>query len=110
MDRINKKLKKRIMRRIYFAFFLRKATSVFAIEVYAFVFFAGVLLSSVSLKNIFANMPKLTDISALYTFYVSAFLNTELMVQFLLTGVFAAAFILFKDIIKSHNTPYRIAV
>lgn len=110
MEHINKKLKKRIMRRIYLSFFLRKATGVFAIEVYAFVFFAGVLLSSVSLKNIFANMPKLTDVPALYTFYVSAFLNTELLVQFLLMGVFAAAFMLFKDIVKLYNAPYRIAV
>ena len=104
MERINKKLKKRIMRRIYFMFFLRKMTSSFAIETYALVSFIGFLLSLVSFKNVFANMPSVTNVPALYNFYTSAFLNTEFVVQVLFAAAAGVLFLLVKDIIKLHST------
>ena len=104
MQRIDTQLKKKIMKRIYFAYFLRKVFNPFTMKIYALISFAGVLASQVSLVNVIANMPSATNVGALFRFYVSAFLNTEFAVQLLSVGALVAISLLFKDIVKTYST------
>lgn len=103
MENINTQLKKKIMRRVYLAYFLRKAFNPLTMKAYLIVSFAGFIASQVSLANVVANMPSVTNISALYLFSTSAFLNTEFAIQLLSVGVLIAIFLLLKDIVKTYS-------
>jgi len=105
MERINEQLKKKIMRRIYLTFFLRNVFNHLTVKLYMLTVFFGVSVSFVSFGSVFANMPRITDIGALYNFSASAFLNTEFVVQILFTGIVIAIFLLMKDIVKTYSTP-----
>lgn len=78
------KLKRNIMRRVYLAYVVK---TIFSQKVVKFIPFALVVveltpfLPLVSLQHVIANMPALTDLKALYSYEVSAFMNTELVVQ-----------------------------
>ncbi len=102
MENINIQLKKKIMRRVYLTYFLRKVFNPLAIKVYLLASFIGFITVQVSLANVFANMPSVVNIGALYRFSVSAFLNTEFAVQLLSVGVLVAIFLLLKDIVNTH--------
>jgi len=102
MQNIDIKLKKKIMRRIYFMFFLQKVFNSFAVKVYALISFVGFMIVQVSLVNVIANMPNMANINALYRFFVSAFLNTEFIVQALTLGALTATLLLLKDIAKTY--------
>jgi len=105
MENINTQLKKRIMRRVYTTFLIRKILSPLAVKMYVLAAFVGFSVQFVSVGNVVANMPRLTDLSALYNFSTSAFLNTEFAMQILSAGVLVAIFLLLKDIVKMHSTP-----
>jgi len=45
------------------------------------------MISQVSVGNIIANMPQVTNITAFYGFYVSALVNAEFAVQAILIGI-----------------------
>jgi hypothetical protein len=104
MGYINAKLKKKIMRRVYFIFFLRKISSSFSLKFYTLASFITFLILNVSLKNILRNMPNITDITALFNFSISAFTETEVIVQFFSIGVIIITTLLLKDISKIYNT------
>jgi len=87
MERINEQLKRKIMRRIYFMFAVRKALSPVALKLYAFIALLWFGVSQVSMGNIIANMPQVTNVSAFYDFYTSALVNTEFAVQMILAGI-----------------------
>jgi len=105
MEHINEQLKKKIMRRVYITFFLKKVFNPVAVKLYTLTVFLGVSVSFVSFGSVLANMPRVTDIVALYNFSTSAFFNTEFAVQFLSTGALLAIFLLMKDIIKIYFIP-----
>jgi len=105
MERINEQLKKKIMRKVYLTFFLRKVFNPMAIKLYMLATFLGTSVSFVSFGSVLANTPRITDIGALYSFSTSAFLNTEFAVQFLSAGALLAIFLLMKDIVKIYFTP-----
>lgn len=102
-------LKKKIMRRVYLAFFLRRMASPLAVKSYMLVAFLGFLVSQVSVSNVAANMPRVTDIAALYRFSLGAFLNTEFIVQLLSVGIVLAMFLLLKDMAKMHLAPHLVS-
>jgi len=74
-----------------------------AIKAYLLVSFVGVIALQVSLTNVAANMPSVTNIDALYRFSSSAFLNTEFVVQLLSVGTLVAIFLLLKDVVKTYS-------
>lgn len=110
MENINIQLKKKIMRRVYFSYFLQRVFNSFTLKAYALVFFAGVIVSQVSMTNVLANMPRLTEVNALYRFSASAFLNTEFIIQILSVGALIVIFLLLKDITKTYLTATPITV
>lgn len=72
------------MRRVYLAYAVR---TVFSQRAVRFIPFALVFieltpfLPFVSLNHIISNMPNITNLKSLYSYQVSAFMNTELVVQ-----------------------------
>lgn len=102
----NDKIKKRIMRRIYVLFVLRKLINARAMKVYTVTGFIYGMLSLVSVGNIVANMPQISDISGLLTFMTYALTHTEFVVQILIFGTLAVSLWLVKDIAQeSKMTP-----
>lgn len=80
-------LTRKIMRRVYFYYFLRTLyqprTIGFSILATGFL---G-LLFSVSVLAVFQNMPPLYEIRHFYQFFLSAFLATEWLVKFFVAGL-----------------------
>lgn len=100
------------MRRVCVIFILRKMTAPLSIKIFTlfFLFIAGNFL--VSVKDVLRNAPSWRQAGALYDFYVSAFLHTEVAVQILLFGISVLFIMLFKDILmnsKKSNMPKTIA-
>jgi len=94
------------MGRVYMIFFMKKLYGRIAVKTYALV--GLVLLQSelVSLKNVIANMPALTDVSALYRFYSYAFLNTQIAVQVAIIASLAVGLWLFRDLFRKEKLYY----
>ncbi len=85
------KLKRNIMRRVYFIYAVRTIFSKKAIKFVPIALVAAELtpfLPFISIRNVIANMSNAADIKAFYFFNLSAFLNTEFVVQ---TSVVALA-------------------
>lgn len=83
--------KKRIMRRIYFAYVLRRAREPVAREIVVLTFL--LLLSSffVSLRNVALNVSAVQDPGAMYHFFSRAFTDTEAAVKIIfMVGIFTA--------------------
>jgi len=104
-------LKKRIMRRVYAAWTLRQITSAPLVKLYIIVALVWQSSQYISAGHVFANSPGLSELSAYYTFFASAFSNTETSAQFLLVGTVALALWFARDIIARflHPTPKLVS-
>lgn len=79
-------LEKKIMRRVCWSCYLRRAINPFMVKIYALVAILVSIISTVSVANIIENTAHITNIAGLYSFYASAFANTEVIVQALVVG------------------------
>lgn len=104
-------LKMRIMRRVRWIHTLKRITHPAAVRVYVLsALFIGVA-SLVSVPNVLANMPALADVSRLYSFMVSAFAHTELVVQIGVLFAFALAVWVVRDVVRMIAAPHsRLSV
>lgn len=93
------------VRRIYY---LKKVVNPLMLKLYGVGVLSVGVASLVSVKNVLANMPALTDVGSMYTFTASAILHTEASVQLAL-GVLAV-FVVFilRDATKnfSHTSEF----
>lgn len=94
----NEQIKQRVMRRVYLIHSIRRAFRPFALKWVALCALAGFAAVLVSLENVYANMPRLTNVGAVSQFYFNAFIHTELIVQAVLVGTLALSYLLVKDI------------
>lgn len=92
----NSALSRRIMRRIYAVYVLRRVTSPTAFRVYSLAAFSAAMVSLVSVGNIIANLPT-GSVFALYDFSLYAFMHTELAVQLLVVGIVGFSLWLARD-------------
>ncbi len=94
------------MGRVYMIFFMKKLYGRIALKTYALI--GLVLLQSelVSVKNVIANMPAVTDISAVYRFYSYAFFNTHIAVQVAVVASLAVGLWLFRDLFRKGKLYY----
>lgn len=99
----NEVISNRIMRRVYVMFVLRKAISPYAVRTYAISISLAGVFSLVSIGNVIANMPALSDISGLTVFMLSALLHTETLVQFLIFGTITVGIWLARDILSGER-------
>lgn len=77
------------MRRIWAIFLVRKLTGATALRTYTLLFLALESKALFSVRDIFANMPSVVDISRLFIFYSSAFAETDAIAQTVLAGMVA---------------------
>lgn len=98
MDSVNKKLRNKIMRRVYAIWLFRRLSGPFAVE----LFFLGALSFGlsvyVSIRNVVNNTPSVFSPGAVAGFFASAFYQAEMIVQILFVGILASAVFLLKDI------------
>jgi len=83
----NVNLTKRIMRRVYFVYLLRQLFSPLLVKLYIILALLWQASRYVSWSNVFENMSGKLELSNLYTFTSSAFINTEATVQLTSTAV-----------------------
>ncbi len=96
-------LRKRIMRRVYTVWVLKKLTSPIAMKL---LILAGIMKQSfslVSVSNVIKNSPSFLDPVASSTFVTRAFLHTELSVQFLTLATLALLLWFIRDAIFKPN-------
>lgn len=96
-------LKKRIMRRIYVIFFLKRVFSEFALKTYAFVGLMWAGVSLVSVGNVFKNMLNVSGgLDDFYNFFTYAFLHTTMVVQMLFIGFIITMLSILLDLFGSN--------
>ncbi len=93
-------LKKRIMRRVYAVWFLKKLTSPIFMKFLILVGALRLSVSLVSVPNVVHNWPALWNIPANYHFFVSALQNTDNGVRLISGLILGLAFWIIYDIIK----------
>ena len=95
-------IKSRVMKNVYTIWFVRKIAPVLILEVLLFGVLALGIASVVSVGKIAANaVHGIGDMKSLVGFFSSAFANTTLMVQVLAFSIFAASFLLLRDMIRT---------
>ena len=94
----NLHIRKYVMRRVYTTYVLRQLRSPLALKAYMLLAVFLVFVRSVSLENVFANMPRTFEMGQVYSFFSSAFINTEMVVQITGVTLIAIAIFLAKDI------------
>jgi len=92
-------LKRRIMRRVYAVWILKRLTSPVFMKLLILVGILRVSLSVVSVPNVLQNSPSLlSDPVASYAFFNAAFWNTDIAVKCLAIAIVATALWLVRDI------------
>ncbi|MCR4283749.1 MAG: hypothetical protein NUV64_00320 [Parcubacteria group bacterium] len=91
------KFKKGVMRRIYAIWLLRNT---FNLRTGLLLFFAWQMTLYISFGDVFGNSPSFFDIPSMYSFMLSAFLHTEIIVKLFFVLISVLAFLFFKDWIK----------
>lgn len=74
-------LNKRIMRRVYTIWMLRKATSPRVVKSLILVASIWQIKDRVFVSKVLENMPNIADLQATYSFFSSAIINTQFAVQ-----------------------------
>lgn len=95
---MNDQLQKRIMRRVYAVFFMKRAVGPTALKLYTLMLASAGIVSLVSVGNVFANMP--ADIAGVLVFVFYALSHTEFIVQLFVFGTLGAALWLVRDIVQ----------
>lgn len=83
-------LKKRVMRRIYLAYLMRKARHPMSLQLGALLGLGLILSFLISLKNVVANALSVQP-SGLMNFFADAFLHTQIIVQVVAVAVIIIA-------------------
>lgn len=82
------KLRKKIMMRVYFAWFTKKIFNPLSIKAIVLFVFTWQIFVNVSISSVFSNAPSFVGgPNSLYKFFTYALMHTELIVQTLLAGL-----------------------
>lgn len=103
-------LKKKIMRRVYTIYLLKKIINPFAFKVYALAISVTGVVSLVSVTDILANIPNLGS-SSIFNFSYNAFVNTEITVQALVISLTMFMLWLIADGVRNilnNQTPVQV--
>ncbi len=99
-------LKTKIMRRVYTIWVLRKMTSPRAAKFLIVVTSVWQFKENVFVSNVLSNMPSLVNIKGIYSFFLSAILHTQFIVQAsILVGVLFSLLLL-RDFISKKELAY----
>lgn len=98
------------MRRVYFIYAIRKLARVFAVRISLLSVFVAAASFWVSVPHILSNMPNLFNVSKFFEFFVSAFINTNFVIQLFATGSILVLFYLIRDIVRILHGNRNIAL
>ncbi len=107
-------LRASIMTRVWTVYLLRRAADPAVLRLLLLSVACGLVLFKVSLANVWANMPRLTDPAAVATFYWGAFTQTEWLIKSLVLTLVALGAWLARDSrvlvwpAASRLNPYRL--
>src|SRR5258706_8161283 len=104
MNTLQTQSKRQTMNRVYAVFFMKKLYGRIAVKTYIVLGLAYLEAKMVFVKQIFANMPSITDVPAVYSFYSYAFLNTRFIVQITIVAAMFTALWLARDLFRKENT------
>jgi len=83
-------LENRIMRRVYFIFYCRKAIGKFALKIYLILLLLWGLFHNISFVSVFRNTKSIAvDVGSVSSFYKYAFIHTEFVVQTISVAIIA---------------------
>ena len=102
-------IEKNVMRRIYRARVLRFVISTDTLAIFIFVLALWGIGREVWVTRIFQNMPHSGNISALFTFWFSAFLHTNFIVEALSVLTFACVIFLAREVARTFSPPHIFA-
>lgn len=101
MRKLEEKLKKEIMRRVYTLWILKNIFNTFFLKVIIFLFAGISFLMRVSVSNVLNNLPGGGDIFANYRYLLFAFFNTDFSVQIYISLIVTiSAWFAFNSILK----------
>lgn len=98
---MNYALKKRIMRKVYTVYALRKILSKTAFKIYVAVALLFGIKVFIHVSAVIRNLPNFRNLSGLYNFLLYAVVNTEVAVQFIIFGITALVVWIMKDMVKN---------
>jgi len=96
-----KTLEQKVMARVRRMYYIRKAVSPTALKMYTLVGTALGLVSLVSVTNVIANMPSPLSMLNFFSFFSSAFRNTEATVQVLFAGLCVFTALVLRDVFQA---------
>ncbi|MFQ5662069.1 MAG: hypothetical protein ACE5F2_02345 [Candidatus Paceibacteria bacterium] len=94
-------MKKRIMRRVYAVYALKRVLSRTAFKIYVAVALLFGIKTFIHVAAVAENMPDFSNLSGLYNFSLQAVVNTEITVQFIVFGVVALVVWTMRDAVKN---------
>ena len=94
-------LRQRIMRRIYALYVLRLLSQGAPSRVVLLTLSLAGLFSSVSVGNVFRNMPNLTDMSAVGNFYIYALSHADMFVKVVVILLLVSGLLIARDVVHS---------
>lgn len=107
-------LRSSIMARVWTVYLLRRATDPITMRLGLLLLASGLVVFKVSLANVMANMPDLTDPEAVTAFYLEAFNQTEWIIKSLVLALITLGLWLVKDSgpilapMATRFNPYRL--
>lgn len=98
-------IKQNVMRRVHTIHAARPFTGGTALAVALLVVSLYAIGRMVFVAQVFRNMPAIEDVSAVFQFFLSAFLHTDFIVQVLSVLVFMSALWMVRDAFRSLAQP-----
>lgn len=93
-------VKREVMRRVYVVFFLRKVVKPFMVKMGSVAALVLAATAFVSVQNVLGNMPSPAEFAAFGKFMLSAFLNTQLIVQAITLALAVLAVFAIRDLTR----------
>ena len=92
-----------VLRRVHRIHFLRRVLGATALKAYGLLAFALGLFSSVSVASVYANMAGLGAPTQMGRYLLGALVHTDWLVKLLVFGMFVAAGMLLRDILRGFS-------
>ncbi|MES2225397.1 MAG: hypothetical protein V4480_01130 [Patescibacteria group bacterium] len=106
METTDSRIKRNVMRRVHAVHTMRLAASI-TLPLLVLVASLYGIGREVWVARVFANMPSLADVSAVISFFASAFASTHLAVQLLILLSIAATFWVLREIYHVLQFPHH---
>ncbi|MCW9054859.1 MAG: hypothetical protein OQJ98_02675 [Candidatus Pacebacteria bacterium] len=98
-----KTFEQKIMARVRRIYYLKKVVNPLMLKLYGVGVLSIGVVSLVSVRNVFMNMPALTDVGSMYNFTTTALMHTEVTVQFVFGTLIVLAVLIVRDAARNFS-------